>query len=96
MPKRIALIGHCGPDSSYLRMAVSRAALRLLTWDNHLAFLHNGRVLLAASNSFTIAVTAFGDLEGDYDNIPLLTKVRLPMLPDQNASSDVSKAGSAA
>src|ERR1700712_3338482 len=26
MPKRIALIGHCGPDSSYLRMAVSRAA----------------------------------------------------------------------
>jgi CheY-like chemotaxis protein len=26
-PKRIALVGHCGPDSSYLRMAVS-AALR--------------------------------------------------------------------
>jgi len=26
MLKRIALIGHCGPDSSYLRMAVSRAA----------------------------------------------------------------------
>jgi two-component system chemotaxis response regulator CheY len=26
MPRRIALIGHCGPDSSYLRMAVSRAA----------------------------------------------------------------------
>ena len=25
MPKRIALIGHCGPDGSYLRMAVSRA-----------------------------------------------------------------------
>lgn len=25
MPKRIVLIGHCGPDSSYLRMAVSRA-----------------------------------------------------------------------
>ena len=25
MPQRIALIGHCGPDSSYLRMAVSRA-----------------------------------------------------------------------
>ena len=25
MPKRIALIGHCGPDSSYLRMAVTRA-----------------------------------------------------------------------
>ena len=23
--KRIALIGHCGPDSSYLRMAVGRA-----------------------------------------------------------------------
>ena len=26
MPKRVALIGHCGPDSSYLRMAISRAA----------------------------------------------------------------------
>lgn len=25
MPKRIALIGHCGPDGSYLRMALSRA-----------------------------------------------------------------------
>jgi two-component system, chemotaxis family, chemotaxis protein CheY len=25
MSKRIALIGHCGPDSSYLRMAVGRA-----------------------------------------------------------------------
>jgi DNA-binding NtrC family response regulator len=26
MPKRVALVGHCGPDSSYLRMAVSSAA----------------------------------------------------------------------
>jgi two-component system chemotaxis response regulator CheY len=26
MTKRIALIGHCGPDSTFLRMAVSRAA----------------------------------------------------------------------
>lgn len=26
MTKRVALIGHCGPDSSYLRMTVSRAA----------------------------------------------------------------------
>jgi DNA-binding NarL/FixJ family response regulator len=26
MPQRIALIGHCGPDSSYLRLAVSSAA----------------------------------------------------------------------
>lgn len=26
MTKRVALIGHCGPDSSFLRMAVSRAA----------------------------------------------------------------------
>ena len=24
-PKRIVLVGHCGPDSSYLRMTVSRA-----------------------------------------------------------------------
>ena len=26
MSKKVALVGHCGPDSSYLRMAVSRAA----------------------------------------------------------------------
>jgi two-component system, chemotaxis family, chemotaxis protein CheY len=26
MSKRVALVGHCGPDSSYLRMAVSSAA----------------------------------------------------------------------
>ena len=25
MPKKVALVGHCGPDSSYLRMAVSSA-----------------------------------------------------------------------
>jgi hypothetical protein len=25
MPKKIALVGHCGPDSSFLRIAVSRA-----------------------------------------------------------------------
>lgn len=24
-PKRVALVGHCGPDASYLRLAVSRA-----------------------------------------------------------------------
>jgi ActR/RegA family two-component response regulator len=26
MSKRVALIGHCGPDSSYLRLTVGRAA----------------------------------------------------------------------
>jgi CheY-like chemotaxis protein len=26
MSKRVALVGHCGPDSSYLRMAVTSAA----------------------------------------------------------------------
>ena len=25
MPKRIALVGHCGPDSSFLKMTVSKA-----------------------------------------------------------------------
>jgi two-component system chemotaxis response regulator CheY len=25
MPKKVALVGHCGADSSYLRLAVSRA-----------------------------------------------------------------------
>src|SRR3954471_15630975 len=26
MSKKVALVGHCGPDSSFLRIAVSRAA----------------------------------------------------------------------
>lgn len=26
MPRKVVLVGHCGPDSSYLRMAVSSAA----------------------------------------------------------------------
>jgi two-component system chemotaxis response regulator CheY len=26
VPKKVALIGHCGPDSSYLRMTISKAA----------------------------------------------------------------------
>lgn len=26
MSKKVVLVGHCGPDTSYLRMAVSRAA----------------------------------------------------------------------
>jgi len=25
MPKKVVMVGHCGPDSSYLRLAVSRA-----------------------------------------------------------------------
>ena len=25
MPKKVALVGHCGPDASYLRLAVARA-----------------------------------------------------------------------
>ena len=25
MPKKVALVGHCGPDSSYLRMTVGKA-----------------------------------------------------------------------
>ena len=25
MPKKVILVGHCGPDASYLRMAVQKA-----------------------------------------------------------------------
>ena len=36
MPKKIALVGHCGPDSSFLRMIVSRADrdIRVLAADD--------------------------------------------------------------
>ena len=30
MSKRVVLVGHCGPDSSYLRMAVSRVQRELI------------------------------------------------------------------
>ena len=37
MSKRVALVGHCGPDSSYLRMAVSSAEkdVKVLSADNN-------------------------------------------------------------
>ena len=36
MSKKVALVGHCGPDSSFLRIAVSRAAkdLKVLSADD--------------------------------------------------------------
>ncbi len=36
MAKKIALVGHCGPDSSYLRMAVSSAdrSVQIMTADD--------------------------------------------------------------
>lgn len=40
------------------QVGVSRRALRLLTFANHVDFLHNERVLLATRNSFTIALAA--------------------------------------
>jgi two-component system, chemotaxis family, chemotaxis protein CheY len=40
MGKKIALVGHCGPDSSYLRIVVSRAAK-----DAHVLSADDGREL---------------------------------------------------
>ena len=36
MSKRVALVGHCGPDSSYIRMAVGRAGrdIKVLSADD--------------------------------------------------------------
>jgi two-component system, chemotaxis family, chemotaxis protein CheY len=36
MSKKVALVGHCGPDSSFLRIAVSRAAkeIKVLSADD--------------------------------------------------------------
>lgn len=36
MPKKIALVGHCGPDSSYLRLAISKAGkdIQILSADD--------------------------------------------------------------
>ena len=38
MPKKVLLVGHCGPDSSYLRMTVSKAAedVQILAADDDL------------------------------------------------------------
>ena len=36
MPKKVVLVGHCGPDSSYLRIAISKASkdIQILSADD--------------------------------------------------------------
>ena len=41
MGKKVALVGHCGPDSSFLRIVVSRAAK-----DIHILTADDGRELM--------------------------------------------------
>jgi DNA-binding NarL/FixJ family response regulator len=55
MPKRIALVGHCGADASYLRVAVSRAVkdaviVRVDEQAELHALLDNGSVDLVLMN----------------------------------------------
>src|SRR6266704_2500716 len=42
MPKKVALIGHCGPDISYLRMTISSAVkeVRILAADDDVELHH--------------------------------------------------------
>jgi predicted oxidoreductase len=42
MPKKVALVGHCGPDSSYLRMTVSAAdkSIKVLAADTEQELQH--------------------------------------------------------
>ena len=74
MPKRIALIGHCGPDSSYLRMAVGRAArdLKVVAADDSAelnALLNEGVDLLLFNR---VLDYGFEETEG----VALIRKIR--------------------
>jgi len=72
--KKVVLVGHCGPDSSYLRMAVQRAArdavISMADDDKHLAeILDAGADLLLVNRTLDYG---FADESG----VALIAKLR--------------------
>lgn len=74
MGKKVALVGHCGPDSSYLRMAVMAAdrGIQVVSADDEASLLHliNEGVDLLLLNR--ILDYGFTDQEG----VALIRKLR--------------------
>lgn len=74
MPKKAVLIGHCGPDSSFLRMAVSQArrdaqVLSAATDEDLRRLLHEGVDLLLVNR---VLEDGFPETEG----VELIRRVR--------------------
>ena len=68
MPKKVVLVGHCGPDSSYLRMSVQRAvqdvAISMADDDRDLAkLIAAGIDLLLVNRTLDYGFTAEGGAE---------------------------------
>jgi len=68
MPKKVVLVGHCGPDSSYLRMSVQRAVTDVVVSmaddDKDLATLISGGVdLLLVNRTLDYGFTSEGGAE---------------------------------
>ena len=79
MPKKVVLIGHCGPDSSYLRMTVGKAArdIQVLSADDDgelSRLLRDGADLLLFNRQLDYG---FDDEEG----VALISKLR-PKYPN--------------
>jgi CheY-like chemotaxis protein len=74
MSKKVVLVGHCGPDSSYLRMAVSRAvkdsSILIAEDDSSLQKLIKGGVdLLLVNRQLDYGFTT-------YDGVQLIQQLR--------------------
>ena len=95
MSKKVALVGHCGPDSSFLRIAVSRAAkdLKVLSADDSQALqrvLDDGVDLLLLNRQLDFGF----DVEGGVDIIrklrPHYPQVKMMLVsnyPDAQAAA---------
>lgn len=99
MSKKVVLVGHCGPDSSYLRMAVSRAAksISVLSADDQdelKTVLDGSPDLLLLNRELpygfdeTLGVDVIKTLRLKYPNVPMMLVSNYP-----DAQADAVKAG---
>ncbi len=99
MSKKVVLVGHCGPDSSYLRMAVSRAgkSISVLAADDQEALsaaLLGSPDLLLFNRELpygfdeTLGVNVIRSLRAKYPGIPMMLVSNYP-----DAQADAVKAG---
>ena len=83
MSKKVVLVGHCGPDSSYLRIAVSRVGkdVQVLSADDKSELQHvldGGADLLLVNRLLdfgfdtTEGVAAIRDLRPKYPNVKMM------------------------
>lgn len=89
MSKKVVLVGHCGPDSSYLRMAVNRAdrEIAVLAADDQDeldAVLAKGADLLLLNRELpygfdeTMGVEVIRRLRGQHPNIQMMLVSNYP------------------